>query len=214
LSIRRSTQYEEILQRIKDGGKYLDIGCCVGQDIRKLVYDGAPAENLYGSDLMQDFLDIGYDLFLDKDTLNATFIAADIFDPGPNLKQLNGTIDIVHAASFFHLFGYQQQVVAAKQIVALMKPKAGGVIVGQQIGNVNAGERRRDTDQTKSRFSHDIKSFAKMWEEVGDETGTKWEVEARLLPLDVARNYTGSNHYTGVGLPEGTRWMTFSVRRV
>lgn len=33
------SQYPEVLERIKNGDQYLDIGCCVGQDIRKLVSD-------------------------------------------------------------------------------------------------------------------------------------------------------------------------------
>ena len=34
LGVTESPQYSEVLQRIKDGDNYLDIGCCVGQFIR------------------------------------------------------------------------------------------------------------------------------------------------------------------------------------
>jgi hypothetical protein len=58
LSIGTSNAYQEILDRVKNGEQYLDLGCCVGQDIRKLVSDGAPSENTYGSDLKASFWDI------------------------------------------------------------------------------------------------------------------------------------------------------------
>jgi hypothetical protein len=89
---------------MQSGATFLDLGCCVAQDLRKLVYDGAPSKNTYGSDLQADFMNIGYDLFLDKDTLGTTFIAADIFDESEKsgLKVLEGTVDIIHAAFFFH----------------------------------------------------------------------------------------------------------------
>ena len=37
----------------------LDIGCCFAQDVRKLVYDGAPSQNLYAWDWKGEFLDLG-----------------------------------------------------------------------------------------------------------------------------------------------------------
>lgn len=40
-----------MVQRLKDGARYLDVGCCLGQDIRKLVADGVPSAHLYGVEL-------------------------------------------------------------------------------------------------------------------------------------------------------------------
>ena len=58
--------------------KFLDLGCCLGQDLRKLVVDGAPAENLHGLDLEGRFIDLGYDLFRDHETLQSRFVVADL----------------------------------------------------------------------------------------------------------------------------------------
>src|SRR5690242_15576227 len=104
LNIQKSDAYGEVLRRIKNGEQYLDIGCCMGQDIRKLVYDGAHSENIYASDLQGQFWDIGYEMFLDQQSLKATFVEADVFDDKSGLQELTGKFDIVHAASFFHLF--------------------------------------------------------------------------------------------------------------
>jgi hypothetical protein len=207
LSISQSRQYKEILERMKNGDKYLDIGCCVGQDIRKLVFDGALSENTYGSDLQQPFMDIGYELFLDKDTLKTTFIAADVFDADSNLKQLDGKVDVVHAASFFHLFDWDEQMRASTRIAQLLKPKAGSLVVGRQVGNVNAGSFVGMYGPKNMRYRHDGASFTKMWKEVGDATGYEFQVDAFLEDLDLADLKDLGEH-----IQEGTKWLRFTVR--
>lgn len=73
LSLMTTDVYQEVLERVKHGENFLDLGCCFGQEIRQLVFDGAPSANTYGSDLWSDFLSIGYELFKDKDRLQTTF---------------------------------------------------------------------------------------------------------------------------------------------
>lgn len=52
--------YPEVLERVKHGEKFLDLGCCFGQELRQLVADGAPSANTYGSDLWGGFFSVGY----------------------------------------------------------------------------------------------------------------------------------------------------------
>ncbi|KAF2659796.1 hypothetical protein K491DRAFT_590343 [Lophiostoma macrostomum CBS 122681] len=207
LTTRQSPQFGEALERIKAGDKYLDIGCCVGQDIRKLTYEGAPSENMYGSDLRKEFMDIGYELFRDQDTLKATFIAADIFDPDSDLRSLDGKIDIVNAGSFFHLWEYDDQVKAAKRVVALLKPQPGSLIMGRQVGNVNAGASAKSNT---SRFRHSPETWSTLWKRVGEETGTQWDVNAYFTEIDLS-NRKGFNFTADT---EGMRRLMFSVRRL
>ncbi|KAN0112694.1 hypothetical protein V8E51_005645 [Hyaloscypha variabilis] len=61
LSISHSPYYPTILERIKAGENFLDLGCCFGQDLRKLAADGAPSGHLYGSDLPSFLHLFGYD---------------------------------------------------------------------------------------------------------------------------------------------------------
>lgn len=42
---------------------------------------GCRRRNCMRVDLHAEFLDLGYDLFLDRDTLKATMFAADVFQP-------------------------------------------------------------------------------------------------------------------------------------
>ncbi|KAG9194184.1 hypothetical protein G6011_04219 [Alternaria panax] len=206
-SIGKNPAYQEVLRRIKNGEQFLDLGCCMGQDIRKLVHDGAPSENTYASDLKNDFWGFGYDMFLDKSTLQTQFMQADIFDPDSELKHVDGKMDMINAASFFHLFDWNEQVKAAKRVVQLSRPVSGSLIVGRQGGKPEAGSFAHVMKEMTA-FWHNPESWAKMWKQVGEETGTEWKAEAVLGEEDLSKRMKTSL------VPAGTRFMTFTVRRV
>ncbi|OQE38936.1 hypothetical protein PENCOP_c007G03133 [Penicillium coprophilum] len=209
LSIPQSPLYPEVLDRLKSGQKLLDVGCAVGQELRQLVFDGVPSENLYASDLRQDFYDIGYDLFNDHDHLKAQFIVADVFDDNSDLvKNLTHKIDIVNAASFFHLFNWNQQLLVAKRLVGLLQDKPGSLLIGRQIGLVNPPPPENEEAAGKH-YRHDPATWEKFWEQVGAETGTKWEVETRMEKWAGADKMMKDYH-------EGmdTFKLRFSVRRL
>ena len=149
--------------------------------LRKVAADGAATEHLYGCDLRPEFFDLGYKLFRDKETLKSKFIAADIFHQSSDLTSLYGNIDIIYAGSFLHLFDYAKQVEVCKQIVKLLKDKKGSMLMGRQVGNLEAGEKVHETSKRGTMFRHNEESFRKMWDEVGELTGTKWRVETQLI---------------------------------
>jgi SAM-dependent methyltransferase len=137
-AISLSPDYPTVLQRLNSGKEsFLDLGCCFGQELRKVAADGAPSENLYGADLRPEFFELGYRHFLDRDTLKSKFIAADIFDPSSALSTLDGKIDIIYAGSFLHLFGYADQVTICKRIVKLLRDKKGSLLWGDRSGILN-----------------------------------------------------------------------------
>ncbi|KAH0350239.1 hypothetical protein KCU81_g2702, partial [Aureobasidium melanogenum] len=200
--------YPEIVSRLKSGNdKYLDLGCCFGQDIRRLVADEVSDEALIGSDLHQGFLDLGYDLFKDKDRLRAKFIAADVFEAQSELTPLEGNIDIIHASSFFHLFGWEGQKQIARRVVQLLKPKKDSLLVGRQVGNIRAHEEESSASGSGNMFLQNIESWKQMWKEIGEETGTQWKVEATLEEWPLAHNIKSWHR-------EGTKRIFFSVRRL
>lgn len=180
-----SPQYPQILERLKNGDeRFLDLGCCFGQEIRRVVADGVPSEKIYGSDLRQDFFELGYELFKDRETLKSQFIEADIFDPDSGLKEIDGKIDIIYAGSFLHLFGYEQQVQVCVRIVKLLREKPGSLLVGRQVGHVDAGVMPHRTNPDNKMFRQNVESFKEMWVTVGEMTGTKWKVEASLSTVE------------------------------
>lgn len=203
-----------MVQRLRTGEQtFLDLGTCFGQDIRRLVYDGVPSEKTYGSDLKLDFMQLGYEMFLDKETLKTTFVAGDVFDAESDLKQLHGQIDILQASAFFHLFDREKQKKVAHRVVKLLKPREGSLLVGRQVGSVKPGEYSHRTN-SEMMFRHDPSSWTQMWDEIGQETGSKWDVQAELHEVVGAGNPRALPTAEQQQLYEDVRWIVFSVRRL
>ena len=147
---------------------------------------GGPPQNIYGTDLRAEFWELGYELFRDRETLGVKFVTGDIFDEGPTsgLRQLDGRVDIVHMASFLHLFNWEGQVRACKRLVRLLSPAPGSVVFGRQRGNVKPGEYDHRTNAGGTMYRHDVESWKKLCEQVGNETGTNWDVKGDLLDTE------------------------------
>ena len=173
--------YPNLLARLKAGQTYLDVGCCLGQDLRKLVSDGAPSsEAMYGIDVEPAFFDLGYELFRDREKMHATFLSTDLTRPVvPSIESLQSKIDIISAQSFFHLFTLEDQVTAAIHLARLTKPIPGSIIVGRQLGLMEARETTGLTPETTV-FLHNPDSFTNFWQDVGAATDSKWKVETEI----------------------------------
>ncbi|KFY75014.1 hypothetical protein V499_04993 [Pseudogymnoascus sp. VKM F-103] len=212
LNLRTSPLYPTILSRLKDDKQtFLDLGCCLGTEIRKLVADGAPSENLYGTDLRSEFWDLGYALFRDKASFKAQFLTGDVFDPASELGKLDGKVDVLHAGLFFHLFSYEQQIEVAKRTVKLMRPVEGSLLVGWQVGSSSDTGALRSEDGKKILYRHDEESWAGLWREVSEQTGVKFVVEAWME--DPPRVLAGNEDSDEAWLKDSRR-LKFSVRRV
>lgn len=172
-----------------------NVGCGFAQDLRQLVIDGAPAENVYGLELEKPFIDLGYELFQDRAKLPAAnFVVADMLDPDPDTKApLLGKIDIVYASQFFHLWGWDSQVQIGKALIKLLNPARKSLIVGYQCGTVAAYESERSPTKEGKTYLHDVASLQKLWDEIGEATGTQWRVEARLDKAEIYANFAEVN---------------------
>lgn len=183
--IGESPQYQEALKRVKSGETLLDQACCFGQDIRKLVYDGAPAENITGSELERGFIELGYELFQDKEKLKARFTSGDFF-AAETAGLREQSFDMVHAASFFHLFSWDGQVEAVSKALRLLKPKPSSMIFGRQICVDEAGSMKHSSAQNGEIYRHDAESFKKLIAEVSAKTeievGTEVDVIEKSRP--------------------------------
>jgi SAM-dependent methyltransferase len=150
LSLITSDIYQQVLDRVKHGQKFLDLGCCLGQEISKLVFDSAPSVNTYGSDLHGDFISVGYEMFKDRDRLQTTFITADIFDDSSSLTELAGQMNTIYTGAFFHIFNLEQQEKIAVRIVQLLKPLPDSLVIGQQSGTETPGEYSCASDTSRA----------------------------------------------------------------
>lgn len=173
--------------------------------------------------MRQEFLDLGNDLFLDKEKFPNTFFPSDIFDSNSALNKLDGQIDIVYTGSFFHLFDYADQYKIALRVVELLNPKSGSMLIGRQVGNVNPGDYQREGyPGEQKRFRHDGKTWAELWRKVGEETGTKWDVDAHMEdhgfgmggPGKKDGEQNGESKLEELRHEPGTKRIRFVVKRV
>ncbi|KAI1657749.1 hypothetical protein F4813DRAFT_359425 [Daldinia decipiens] len=194
-----------ILKSESTDAAYLDIGCCFGQDLRRLVFDGVPSERLVGLDIERPLLELGYDLFLDRETLKSHFVIADILEAqGKTWESLEERgFDVIHCSAVFHLFTLDRQVIAAKHIARLVKK--GGIIIGRQMGSVKPGDVPALTKGTFS-YRHDVDTFDAMWKKVGEATQTRWNVEGVMDMVNINPN----NYLEG----EDSRRLLFTVTRI
>ena len=143
--------------------------------------DGAPSsEAMYGIDIESAFFDLGYELFRDREKMHATFLAVDLATPVlPSIESLESKFDIISAQSFFHLFTLEDQVNAAIHLARFTKPISGSIIVGRQLGLMEARETEGLTPEATV-FLHNPDSFTSFWQDVGAATDSKWKVDTKV----------------------------------
>ena len=181
--------YPTILSRIKGGATYLDIGCCFGQDLRKLAHDGAPTNKCTAVDLEPGFFPLSEDLFLDKGRLSARFVGADVFQTqDPIWLELASSIDIVHASSFFHLFGLGKQRLIAEAICRILRPVPGSVVLGLQLSAAGDAGNIPIVNEEEPSYCHSAETMQKLWDDAGRaaglrECGLKSNVDLNIMQM-------------------------------
>ncbi|KAG1754566.1 hypothetical protein EDB19DRAFT_2035036 [Suillus lakei] len=168
-----------------------DIGCCFGNDIREVVFDGFPAARVIGTDLHQE-------------TFPAHFAGGDTFNPKilgvapPASMQTAGvpTPDLSNLTSI-------SAAAYARALAGLLSAEPGSVIVGahtgaQENGVVNQVYRGVEIDM----FTHSAESLAAMWDGEVFERGTV-KVDAQFKEIS-----------GGVGGDERFPMLFWSVTRL
>ena len=222
-----------VLPRLKAGASLLDLGACLGQDIRKCIFDGAPATKLYSSDLISAYENLAYSLWRDEDILpRGSFIADDIladndcFIKGKLMTELGpGQIDIISVTMFLHLFDWQNQLKAATRILRLLSHKPGSLILGSQAGSTDPGEVPLKPPFAATRngerctvYRHSPQSFQLLWKKAGAAAGLPLRVTAVFeRPEAFAQGVSACSAYTQSRKQHGsqveTRRLYFSVMR-
>ncbi|KAF7342739.1 hypothetical protein MSAN_01989000 [Mycena sanguinolenta] len=187
--------YEHVLNLGKTvpGAILVELGCCLGNDVRKIASDGFPSENIIASDLREGFWTVSHKLYPNPPKKFAgTFIPGDALDPEflglmpilkevpegatpnlPSLKSLNplhGRVSAIHTGSFFHLFSEEKQLEIARKFAGLLSPRPGSMIFGCHGTQPTKGFMRGSRDNQI--FCHSPESWKEMWEEQVFEPGT------------------------------------------
>ncbi|KAG6861459.1 hypothetical protein C0995_016550 [Termitomyces sp. Mi166 len=205
--ISRLPPYHKALALLKKypDALFLDIACCFGNDIRKIVADGWPVKNAIASDLHRAYWKYGHELFRSTpETFPAAFIQGDAFDSTiisprepfyapeeptlldlplkslTSLTPLQGRLNVCHASSFFHLFDEAGQLQLARQLATLLSPATGSVIFGSHGGKQEKGF---IASAGRSMFCHSPESWKELWDGQVFKKGTV-KVEAGLHQIE------------------------------
>lgn len=89
---------------------------------------------------------------------------------------------MINAGYFFHLFSWEDQLAAGKRLVGLLRSDEAskGLIMGGHVGG-EIFEKKGWMDSDL--YVHSIESWTKLWEEIGEATGTRWDVSVTKDPL-------------------------------
>ena len=182
--------YPFILERLHAGATYLDLGACFAQDIRKLTFDGVPVHNCIAVDLEPGFFSISYDLFRDSvHSLPASLVGGDVFEEEQEIwKDLERRIAVVHASSFFHLFGLPKQVQIARAIFRLVKPVEESLVLGLQLAAKGEAEAIPVVSEEEPTYCHSKETMQALWTNAGRDMGLEslglgWIVEVCEKPM-------------------------------
>ena len=189
-NLSRMPFYDRVVDRLRTdlSANFLDAGCCFGQEIRSLADHGIPGKQLFGCDLEQVFIDLGYRLFRDKDRLEATFATGDLtaedtkFAGSQLMQIMSGKIDIIFASSLFHLWDYDTQVRAAIRLVQLCRDKSDVMITGRQMGSRLGGHyQMHGVKDGFLHYRHNVETLKGFWRDIEAATQTRWKFEASFF---------------------------------
>lgn len=174
-SIHLSPIYHTVVDRLRNGETLLDLGCCLGQDLRKVAYDSGVSTNLIGADIEAPFLELGYELFRDRDRFQGELRAGSIFDDD-FLSDKYGKINMIYLGSFLHLFNTEQQAVIVNKLEKLLCPGPGALVFGRNLGAEQGGEFHMESIGWDL-YRHSNETMQNLWASTGNR---KWSVESSL----------------------------------
>lgn len=219
LDMARHPLYEEhILEPLRAPSQanppcFLDIGTCLGQDIRKLIHDGARAEYVYGSDTSSAFIDLSYKLFRDESKIprDHFLYPANLLSENDALSRLDGKATILHVGAVFHLFSEEEQELAAERCLKLLRPNGKVLILGNQVGHTTASSASSESGMRG--FLHSQESWKRTWDNVSKKEPWKDAIKeinvwSFMLPPDAVG---GLGKVSGEQVHVGISWKLWSV---
>lgn len=159
----------------------IDVGCCMGTELRKIESDGYPGTQLIGCDIRNAFIDLGHKLFQDAGKTPIHFIEADMFsvqlakeaaapvalNKVTKLDELAGQVKHIYASMLFHLFNQEAQRELALKFATLAKRKPGTILFGAHQGLETAA--LIDDRLGRDRWGHSTSSWEALWHSVFTE---------------------------------------------
>ncbi|KZV67600.1 hypothetical protein PENSPDRAFT_635454 [Peniophora sp. CONT] len=162
----------------------LDIGCCMGTDVRKAAYDGYPASQIVGCELQSEFIRLGKKLYADEENTPIRFIQGDVLTlklpssvqsvvPSSTpvrevaaLDDLLGRVAVLYTGALFHLFDESTQHALALRLALLARQDKPTLIFGRHQGQAQAGPIKDNFAQALDRYAHSSETWVALWKQV------------------------------------------------
>ena len=160
--------YSQLVQHNSKVGevRVLDVGSCMGSDLRQMILHGVKPEHALGLELEQDLIDLGLDvLYKDRPVLQSSFttqnVLADDFMSNTQLAAFHSAgVDLVYCGSVYHLLDEAPTHTLSKHIYKLLKP--GGVLFGRTVGSLHDTRPTLADWNGRQRFLHSADTFKRM----------------------------------------------------
>jgi len=171
--IRQHPYYDAILEK---GCDILDCGCGTGDDIRALIKDGYPRDKIKGFDIDWNSIDIGYDLYRDRESMHDLFVVSKKF------PFANKTFDAVYSGNVLHTMKDRHKI--SDYLINVHKVlRDGGILFGSTLGTESHIPSARRNLLTENELRHllegtgfkniEIKTDGR-WKKSGRKRKSKW----------------------------------------
>ncbi|GJQ12759.1 hypothetical protein GpartN1_g4550.t1 [Galdieria partita] len=170
IGLRKNPLFEHIkLQKALQDCCILEVGCAFGIDGRDLVFSqGVKPENYLGIDISSTFIDLGFELFEDKNTMKNCFAVKSVGDEDFSafVKSKLKRVDIVVATLVLHVIPKECKEFV-DQVYQLLEPYQ-GMFIGETMGIDLPDEEPFYFERHNSpRVCHTSVSLTKLFQSVG-----------------------------------------------
>lgn len=149
-------------------GRWLEIGCAFGMDVRELRLRGLPRESILAVDVTDGYWKMGMELCGDKESNPpCEFQCADLtLDRAPALQLAGQTtqFDVVFASLVLHVLD-RKQVATMLNNVAQTLLADGGIFFGRCVGSAGDAREWPQPDGKPTRFLHSALTLASQLKE-------------------------------------------------
>ncbi|KAJ3176027.1 hypothetical protein HDU87_005544 [Geranomyces variabilis] len=178
--------------------RVLELGCCFGTDVRKLMQDGVPASRIVASDLHAGYWQLGMKLYDDADRIAGVETVFGDWAVSPNMSSVAAVADedtlppvdfaayrahfsFVVASAILHCLSEVQIQAFIGNVADVLVP--GGTFLGSCVGRVTEGAwMSSGSDQevgSQTRYLHSPESLEKLLRRFGFKDVV---VEAKSVP--------------------------------
>lgn len=178
----RHFYYKQFLDQMKSNDKntIADLGCCFGQEVRNLIFEGISPRNIFAIDLCDDYWNVGREVFMDnvKDSAlklqGVTTVFGDFAQKFPLSEEVSNRIADSFKEHFsgvvcqmiFHVLSQEETENFVKRMFAMTKN--GGIIIGSCLGTSEEPTSWAPTPKGDGlRFLHSVKSLGELFKTAG-----------------------------------------------